>query len=118
MGQNGSGKKGSEDGKKGGMGGNGKGEGGVAPEEKSDITEKRWDIKSKIQSGDIIGKYFKRGMPPSGKAAERYKNSVDKSKQQAYDSMSRQGIPTEYRKLVKKYFDSLKDIYEPTKEEK
>jgi len=57
-------------------------------------------------------------MPPSGKAAERYKNSVDKSKQQAYDSMSRQGIPTEYRKLVKKYFDSLKDIYEPTKEEK
>ncbi len=116
MGQNNGGKKGDKP--NGGMSGKGTGKGGVAPEENSDIKEKDWKIKGKLQSGDIIGHYFKRGMPPVGKAAERYKSSIDKSKQQAHDAMSQQGIPTEYRRLVKKYFDSLKDIYEPEPDEK
>ena len=92
------------------------GAGGRASERTTDTVEEKWKLKSKLQSGDIIGSYFKRGLPPAGKAGKRFKRDVSQASREAQDAMSQEGIPSEYRRLVKKYFDSLQKIYEPDKE--
>ncbi len=105
--------------KNGGMSGGKSGAGGKANERPADAIEDPWRLKAKLQQGEIIGSYFKRGLPPAGKAAKRFSTDVAKARQQAQDAMTEHGIPAEYRKLVKKYFDSLQKLYKPdTKKEK
>ena len=96
----------------GGMGpGDVAGAGGTASELSTDVAEKDVKLHSALQKGEIIGEYFKRGMPPTGKAIKTLESTIDRSKQEAQDSMTNQGVPPEGRRLVIEYFDRMRKFY-------
>ena len=96
----------------GGMGpGDVAGAGGKAPELSTDVAEKDVKLRSSLQKGEIIGEYFKRGMPPTGEAIKTLESTIDRSKQEAQDAMTDQGVPPEGRRLVIEYFDRMRKFY-------
>lgn len=98
----------------GGMGGEGTGDGNVAPENDTDYLEKEVKFRSKLQAGEIIGQYSKRGNPPTGEAKKKVGEVIDRSRQEAQDAMNDQGFTPADRDLVKKYFDSLREHFNDT----
>ncbi|MCD4657283.1 MAG: hypothetical protein K8S87_07035 [Planctomycetes bacterium] len=99
----------------GGMGGGDvSGAGGTGSELATDFAEKDVKLRSMMQKGEIIGEYFKRGMPPTGKAIKTLESTIDRSKQEAQDAMTDQGVPPEGRKLVIEYFDRMRKFYKST----
>ena len=102
--------------KGGGMKGGESGKGGVAPEKDSDYVEKDVRFRSKLQAGEIIGKYSKRGSPPSGEVKKKLGKIINQSTQEAQDAMNDQGFSPDERNLVKNYFDQLRKHFTETDE--
>jgi len=102
-----------EEGKGGGTGGKGTGDGGgAAPEKDSEYTEQDSKLRSKMQEGEIIGQYFKRGTPPTGEAKKKLGEVIDRSRQEAQDAMNDQGYSPAEHKLIKGYSDYLRNMFD------
>lgn len=95
-------------GKRGGMGGEGKGRGGIAPEEETRLGFKVERGKVETRKGAIIGQFEVEGEQVAGEVNSRFAEVVTAAEREASERVSRDRVPRQYHKTVKKYFSDLK----------
>lgn len=92
----------------GGMGGEGKGRGGIAPEEVTRLGFKTERGKVETRKGAIIGQFEVEGEQVAGEVNSRFAEVVTAAEREASERVSRDRVPRQYHKAVKKYFSDLK----------
>ncbi len=90
------------------MGDRGIGQGGKAKENPSDTGFDKSRVKSQLGKGKMVGSWFSKGEPPSGKALTEYSEAQQSSSEEAKDALSKQKVPAEYQNYVREYFDSIR----------